>query len=132
MTFESIDTYDLSITNAIKSHYKDIIHNIGENQNREGLLDTPKRAAKAMQFLTQGYDMDPAEILRGAMFAESYNEMVLVKDIELYSLCEHHMLPFVGKVREQSRPNSLFLASIIHHDFLHRQLPSCEPQVLLS
>ena len=105
MTFESIDTYDTSITNAIKSHYKDIIHNIGENQNREGLLDTPKRAAKAMQFLTQGYDMDPAEILRGAMFAESYNEMVLVKDIELYSLCEHHMLPFFGKAHVAYIPN---------------------------
>ena len=80
MTFESIDTYDISITNAIKSHYKDIIHNIGENQNREGLLDTPKRAAKAMQFLTQGYDMDPAEILRGAMFAESYLSLIHISE----------------------------------------------------
>ena len=105
MTFESIDTYDINITKAIKSHYKDIIHHIGENQNREGLLDTPKRAAKAMQFLTQGYDKDPSEILRGAMFAESYNEMVLVKDIELYSLCEHHMLPFFGKAHVAYIPN---------------------------
>ena len=92
MTFESIDTYDINITKAIKSHYKDIIHHIGENQNREGLLDTPKRAAKAMQFLTQGYDMDPSEILRKAMFAESYNEMVLVKDIEGKMKLELHIV----------------------------------------
>ncbi|MAS61328.1 MAG: GTP cyclohydrolase I FolE [Gammaproteobacteria bacterium] len=97
MTFESIDTYDISITNAIKSHYKDIIHNIGENQNREGLLDTPKRAAKAMQFLTQGYDMDIDEVINNAMFPSKTDEIIIVKDIELYSMCEHHLLPFIGK-----------------------------------
>ena len=86
-----------------------ILTEIGEDPTREGLRDPPKRAAKAMQFLTQGYDMDPAEILRGAMFAESYNEMVLVKDIELYSLCEHHMLPFFGKCHIGYIPNGKVL-----------------------
>ena len=87
----------MNYTDNMENLYKKIIEDLGENTSREGLLKTPERAAKAMQFLTQGYDQDPVEILKGAMFKESYNEMVIVKDIELYSLCEHHILPFFGK-----------------------------------
>lgn len=85
--------------------YKQIIEQVGENPNREGLLKTPERAGKAMQFLTQGYDIDPKEILKSALFHEEYSEMVLVKDIEVYSLCEHHMLPFFGKAHIAYIPN---------------------------
>ena len=85
--------------------YKNIISDVGENQSREGLLKTPVRAAKAMQYLTQGYDLNPAEILKSAMFKECYNQMVIVKDIEVYSLCEHHLLPFFGKVHIAYIPN---------------------------
>ncbi len=77
--------------------YREIITDLGEDVQREGLVKTPERAAKAMQFLTHGYDLDAAEILRGAMFKEDYSNMVIVKDIEVYSLCEHHILPFFGK-----------------------------------
>lgn len=82
---------------SMRENFGDIIKSLGENPHREGLLKTPERAAKAMQFLTQGYEMDGEAILRSAMFHEDYSEMVIVKDIELYSLCEHHMLPFFGK-----------------------------------
>lgn len=82
-----------------------ILENIGEDPSRNGILKTPERAAKAMQFLTQGYEMDPQKILLGAMFEEDYDDMVLIKDIELYSLCEHHMLPFFGKVHIAYIPN---------------------------
>ncbi|MBK7666901.1 MAG: GTP cyclohydrolase I FolE [Sphingobacteriaceae bacterium] len=85
--------------------YKNIISDVGENQSREGLLKTPVRAAKAMQYLTQGYDLNPAEILKSAMFKEDYSQMVIVKDIEVYSLCEHHLLPFFGKVHIAYIPN---------------------------
>jgi GTP cyclohydrolase I len=85
--------------------YKQIIEQVGENPNREGLLKTPERAAKAMQYLTQGYDIDPKEILKSALFREEYSEMVLVKDMEVYSLCEHHMLPFFGKAHVAYIPN---------------------------
>ena len=78
-------------------HYKEILKLIGEDENREGLIDTPIRVAKAVQFLTQGYHQNPKEIIQSAMFQEDYKQMVLVKDIEIYSLCEHHMIPFIGK-----------------------------------
>jgi GTP cyclohydrolase I len=95
--YKKVDQYNHKLVDSISDMYKNIIDDIGENPSREGLLKTPVRAAKAMQFLTQGYDLDPAEILRSAMFAEDYSQMVIVKDIELYSLCEHHLLPFFGK-----------------------------------
>ena len=97
MGYKKIEHYDEECTKSLSSHYKEVIENIGEDPNREGLQKTPERVAKAMQFLTQGYEQDPAEILKSAMFAEKYDEMVIVKDIEVYSLCEHHMLPFFGK-----------------------------------
>ncbi len=89
--------YDTERIEKMAEHYKAILDLLGEDSQREGLLKTPERVAKAMQFLTQGYSSDPAEILRSALFKEEYSQMVLVKDIELYSLCEHHMLPFIGK-----------------------------------
>lgn len=85
-------------TLKIAEHYKEIIRLLGEDVNREGLLDTPVRVAKAMQFMNQGYNISADEILKSAMFREDYKQMVIVKDIELYSMCEHHMLPFYGKV----------------------------------
>ena len=91
----NIDT--LPITEEIKGHFSEVINLLGEDTNREGLVKTPERASKAMKFLTEGYEMDPKQILQSAMFKEDYNEMVIVKDIELYYLCEHHMLPFFGK-----------------------------------
>lgn len=84
-------------TKSLEELYHGVLTEIGEDPQREGLLKTPERVAKAMQYLTKGYDEDPEEILRGAMFAEEYRQMVIVKDIELYSMCEHHMLPFFGK-----------------------------------
>lgn len=96
--YKKIDQYNDKLIESISDMYKNIINDVGENQTREGLLKTPVRAAKAMQFLTQGYDLNPAEILRSAMFKEDYSQMVIVKDIEVYSLCEHHLLPFFGKV----------------------------------
>ncbi len=95
----------MQVTDDVKERYKKIIEDLGEDTDRDGLLKTPERAAKAMQFLTQGYEQDPEEILKSAMFKESYNEMVIVKDIELYSLCEHHILPFFGKVHIAYIPN---------------------------
>lgn len=89
--------YNEAITTKLASSYKLVLAELGENPMREGLLKTPERVAKAMQYLTQGYDQNPAEILRSAMFAEPYDQMVLVKDIEVYSMCEHHLLPFFGK-----------------------------------
>jgi GTP cyclohydrolase IA len=91
----NIDT--LTVTEEIKLHFTKIIDLLGEDTRREGLEKTPSRAAKALKFLTEGYEKDPKQILQSAMFTEDYNEMVIVKDIELYSLCEHHMLPFFGK-----------------------------------
>ncbi|MFI3296625.1 MAG: GTP cyclohydrolase I FolE [bacterium] len=95
-----------SVTEEIANHYKEILRLIGENTEREGLLKTPMRVAKALQFNTQGYYQDPSEILRSAMFEEEdYRQMVIVKDIEFYSMCEHHMLPFYGKAHVAYIPN---------------------------
>ena len=90
---------------AIQKLYEELIHQVGEDPNRPGLLKTPERAAKAIHYLTHGYDLDPAAILMSAMFEEEYSEMVIVKDIELYSMCEHHMLPFFGKAHIAYIPN---------------------------
>ena len=100
MPYKKFEEYNIQVTDDVKDRYKQIIEDLGENATREGLLKTPERAAKAMQFLTQGYHQDAAEILKSAMFKESYNEMVIVKDIELYSLCEHHILPFLVDTKE--------------------------------
>jgi len=97
--------YDDKLTDSLAAHYKEILSELGENPNREGLEKTPERVAKAMQFLTQGYEQDPDALLRKALFNEEYSEMVIVKDIELYSMCEHHMLPFFGKAHVAYIPN---------------------------
>ena len=94
---KSDDYYDEALTERLKLGYHDMLSGLGEDMTRDGLLKTPERAAKAMQYLTQGYEQDAAAILRSAMFREDYSEMVIVKDIEVYSLCEHHMLPFSEK-----------------------------------
>ncbi len=105
MSYKTFEEYSQPYVDEIKSNYLSILKNIGEDTSRNGIVKTPERAAKAMQFLTQGYEMDPKEILLGAMFEEDYDDMVLIKDIELYSLCEHHMLPFFGKVHVAYIPN---------------------------
>ncbi len=97
--------YDGSTTEKLAYHYREILALLGEDPQREGLLKSPERIAKAMEFLTKGYTEDPHEILRSALFKEEYKQMVLVKDIQLYSLCEHHMLPFYGKVHVAYIPN---------------------------
>lgn len=103
--YQKIDNYNLEKIESIASHYSSILQDIGENPEREGLLKTPERVAKALQFLTHGYDVNPSEILRSAMFKEDYSQMVIVKDIEIYSLCEHHLLPFFGKAHIAYIPN---------------------------
>ena len=105
MPYKKSDVYDDALTEHMKADYLNILNGMGEDVSREGLVKTPERAAKAMQFLTQGYGQDAAEILRSAMFREDYSEMVLVKDIEVYSLCEHHILPFFGKAHVAYIPN---------------------------
>lgn len=99
------DTYDEKRVAALAEHYHAILQLLGEDPSREGLLKSPERIAKAMLYLNQGYDQDPEEILRSALFHEDYKQMVVVKDIEMYSLCEHHMLPFVGKAHVAYIPN---------------------------
>ena len=103
--FQKIDRYNDKTTDELSKSFKSVLENLGEDVNREGLIKTPVRVAKSMQFLTQGYNMKPDEILRSAMFKEDYKQMVVVKDIELYSLCEHHMLPFIGKAHVAYIPN---------------------------
>jgi len=103
--YKSLEEYNIKITNEVKERYSRIISEIGEDVDREGLVKTPERAAKAMLFLTQGYKQDAKAVLQSAIFEETYNEMVIVKDIELYSLCEHHMLPFFGKAHIAYIPN---------------------------
>lgn len=105
MPYKNFEEYNIKVTEGVKEKFESIIGDLGEDVKREGIQKTPERAAKAMQFLTQGYHQDPAEILRSAMFAEDYDDMVIVKDIELYSLCEHHMLPFFGKAHIAYIPN---------------------------
>ena len=105
MGYKKTEHYDSEITERLSACFHDILEGVGEKADREGLEKTPERAAKAMQFLTQGYDQDAASILRSAMFQEDYSEMVLVKDIEVYSMCEHHMLPFFGKAHIAYIPN---------------------------
>lgn len=97
--------FDPERTEKLSYHYQEIIKLLGEDTEREGLLKTPLRVAKAMQFLTQGYQQNPEEILSSALFKEDYRQMVIVKDIEIYSLCEHHMLPFVGRAHVAYIPN---------------------------
>ena len=100
-----IDQYDEKCVAEMALHYKEIIRLLGEDPEREGLLKSPERISKAMLFFTNGYDINPEEILRSAMFHEDYRQMVVVKDIELYSLCEHHLVPFVGKAHVAYIPN---------------------------
>ncbi|MCW5520538.1 GTP cyclohydrolase I FolE [Aureitalea sp. L0-47] len=96
-SYKRYEEYNQPITDELKQNYSEILKGIGEDVGREGIAKTPERAAKAIQFLTSGYDMNPAEILTSAMFDEEYHDMIVVKNIELYSLCEHHILPFFGK-----------------------------------
>jgi GTP cyclohydrolase IA len=103
--YEKIDNYNFKTVNSMARHYREIIKMIGEDPERDGLLDTPDRVAKSMQFLTHGYMLNPEEMLLSAMFKEDYKEMVIVKNIEIYSLCEHHMIPFFGKAHVAYIPN---------------------------
>lgn len=105
MTVKTMEKENGTSWQEMTQHFKEIITHVGEDASREGLVKTPERAAKAMEFLTQGYEQNAAEILKSAMFKEEYSEMVLVKDIEMYSLCEHHMLPFFGKAHIAYIPN---------------------------
>lgn len=105
MAYHKEDQYEPQVTETLKTAYTTVLKAVGEDPEREGLLKTPERIAKAMQFITQGYHMDAAAILNSAKFHESYSEMVLVKNIELYSMCEHHMLPFFGKAHIAYIPN---------------------------
>lgn len=99
------DIYNSEKIEALMGHYREILRLLGEDPDREGLLKTPERVAKAMSFITKGYSQDPIDILRSAIFKEEYQQMVLVKDIELFSVCEHHMLPFIGKAHVAYIPN---------------------------
>ena len=105
VSYKKTEHYDEDITAKLIENYRSSIQLLGEDADREGLLKTPERVAKAMQYLTQGYEMDAKAILNSAKFQESYSEMVIVKDIELYSMCEHHMLPFFGKAHIAYIPN---------------------------
>jgi GTP cyclohydrolase I len=103
--YEKLDLYNYKNVDKLSEHYSAILQLIGEDPNREGLLKTPDRVAKSIQFLTHGYLLDPVEILNSAKFKEDYREMVIVKDIEIYSMCEHHMIPFIGRAHVAYIPN---------------------------
>lgn len=103
--YQKIDRYDQGKIDLMAGHYHEILSQLGEDPQREGLLKTPERVAKALQYLTHGYDLNPADILKSAMFKEDYSQMVVVKDIEVFSMCEHHMLPFFGKAHIAYIPN---------------------------
>lgn len=103
--YQKIERYDEDKINGVAVHYKDILERLGEDPEREGLVKTPERVAKALQYLTHGYDIKPEQILKSAMFKEDYSQMVVVKDIEVFSMCEHHMLPFFGKAHIAYIPN---------------------------
>ncbi|MBL7701220.1 MAG: GTP cyclohydrolase I FolE [Ferruginibacter sp.] len=105
MAYKKIEQYDEKVTSGLIENYKSTLQLLGEDPQREGLEKTPERVAKAMQFLMQGYDLDANEILNSAKFHEDVSEMIIVKDIELYSMCEHHMLPFYGKAHVAYIPN---------------------------
>ncbi len=105
MAYKKIEQYDEETTAGLIKNYKDAISLLGEDADREGLIKTPERMAKAMQFITQGYQINPVDILNSAKFHEDVSEMIIVKDIELYSMCEHHMLPFFGKAHVAYIPN---------------------------
>ena len=105
VNYQRKDIYDQEKIDALMVHYREILRLLGEDPEREGLIKTPERVAKAMSFITKGYAQDPIEILRSAIFKEEHQQMVLVKDIELFSVCEHHMLPFIGKAHVAYIPN---------------------------
>lgn len=104
-SYQKIEQYDEEITEVLADNYRTIIDNLGEDIYREGLEKTPERVAKAMQYLTHGYGLDPLQILKSALFTEDHKQMIVVKDIEIYSMCEHHMLPFFGKAHVAYIPN---------------------------
>lgn len=105
MAYHSEEIYDNAVTAEIAGHVKEILRLLGEDQDREGLVKTPERVAKSLQYLTKGYSSNGLEIVKSALFDEEYQQMVLVKDIELYSTCEHHLLPFIGKAHVAYIPN---------------------------
>ncbi len=105
MEYDKTEEFDTEVTKQLASHYREILRLLGEDPTRHGLLKTPERVARSMQFLTQGYEEDGSAIIQSAMFREEYSQMVVVKDIELYSMCEHHMLPFYGKAHIAYVPN---------------------------
>jgi GTP cyclohydrolase I len=104
--YQKIEIFDIDKTKELAFHYKEILKLLGEDAEREGLLKTPERVAKAMQFFTQGYEINPSEILMQARFKEDYKQMVIIKDIEIYSICEHHLVPFFGKAHVAYIPNN--------------------------
>ena len=107
MSYIKEGIYETAVTDEIARHYREILRLLGEDPEREGLVKTPERVAKALQFLTKGYSEDGAEILRSAMFNEDYSQMVIVKDIDLYSTCEHHVMPFIGKAHVAYIPDGV-------------------------